>query len=179
MPAAAALPRGLQRPAALGGIARRVLLATIPTCRSLPYWSSMTSRTFASSCPSRSSVWILRRAWPARSRRRSDAEGRAFRPLPDRHAVARRRRPGSGESDPAYSATVPVAVITAHGNMETAVRALKLGAFDFVSKPLDLVGFAQIGGDRHQAIGFRRWQDTSVFGPRSLGARRPCTTCAR
>src|SRR5258708_28775282 len=37
-----------------------------------------------------------------------------------------------------YCPSVPVAVITAHGNMETAVRALKLGAFDFVSKPLDL-----------------------------------------
>src|SRR5579863_1015122 len=35
-------------------------------------------------------------------------------------------------------ASVPVAVITAHGNVESAVRALKLGAFDFVSKPLDL-----------------------------------------
>lgn len=33
---------------------------------------------------------------------------------------------------------VPVAVITAHGNVETAVAALKLGAFDFISKPLDL-----------------------------------------
>ncbi len=33
---------------------------------------------------------------------------------------------------------VPVAMITAHGNVETAVRALKLGAFDFVSKPVDL-----------------------------------------
>jgi len=33
---------------------------------------------------------------------------------------------------------VPVAVITAHGNIETAVQALKLGAFDFLSKPLDL-----------------------------------------
>ena len=33
---------------------------------------------------------------------------------------------------------VPVAVITAHGNVESAVRALKLGAFDFVSKPVDL-----------------------------------------
>ncbi|CAN5188985.1 two-component system response regulator PilR [soil metagenome] len=32
----------------------------------------------------------------------------------------------------------PVAVITAHGNVESAVRALKLGAFDFVSKPLDV-----------------------------------------
>jgi two-component system response regulator PilR (NtrC family) len=33
---------------------------------------------------------------------------------------------------------LPVAVITAHGNMETAIHALKLGAFDFVSKPVDL-----------------------------------------
>jgi two-component system response regulator PilR (NtrC family) len=37
-----------------------------------------------------------------------------------------------------HAAGVPVAVITAHGNVETAVQALKLGAFDFVSKPLDL-----------------------------------------
>ncbi|UTW46470.1 sigma-54-dependent Fis family transcriptional regulator [bacterium SCSIO 12696] len=33
---------------------------------------------------------------------------------------------------------MPVAVITAHGNMEIAVDALKKGAFDFVSKPVDL-----------------------------------------
>ncbi|HET9121932.1 MAG TPA: sigma-54 dependent transcriptional regulator, partial [Acidiferrobacteraceae bacterium] len=33
---------------------------------------------------------------------------------------------------------LPVAVITAHGNMETAITALKAGAFDFVSKPVDL-----------------------------------------
>lgn len=33
---------------------------------------------------------------------------------------------------------MPVAVITAFGNMETAIAALKAGAFDFVSKPLDL-----------------------------------------
>ncbi len=32
----------------------------------------------------------------------------------------------------------PIAMITAHGNMETAVEALKAGAFDFVSKPVDL-----------------------------------------
>jgi len=37
-----------------------------------------------------------------------------------------------------HAAAVPVAVITAHGNVETAVQALKLGAFDFISKPLDL-----------------------------------------
>jgi two-component system response regulator PilR (NtrC family) len=33
---------------------------------------------------------------------------------------------------------LPVAVITAHGNMDVAVQALKLGAFDFVSKPVKL-----------------------------------------
>jgi len=33
---------------------------------------------------------------------------------------------------------LPVAMITAHGNMETAIAALKAGAFDFVSKPVDL-----------------------------------------
>ncbi|TAK60664.1 sigma-54 dependent transcriptional regulator [Methylobacter sp.] len=33
---------------------------------------------------------------------------------------------------------IPVAVITAHGNMESAILAMKKGAFDFVSKPVDL-----------------------------------------
>lgn len=33
---------------------------------------------------------------------------------------------------------LPVAMITAHGNMEFAIKALKSGAFDFVSKPVDL-----------------------------------------
>ncbi len=32
----------------------------------------------------------------------------------------------------------PVAVITAYGSMESAIEALKAGAFDFVSKPVDL-----------------------------------------
>jgi two-component system response regulator PilR (NtrC family) len=32
----------------------------------------------------------------------------------------------------------PVAMITAHGNMESAIEALKAGAFDFVSKPVNL-----------------------------------------
>lgn len=33
---------------------------------------------------------------------------------------------------------LPVAMITAHGNMASAIEALKAGAFDFVSKPVDL-----------------------------------------
>ena len=33
---------------------------------------------------------------------------------------------------------LPVAMITAHGNMETAIEALKAGAYDFVNKPVDI-----------------------------------------
>jgi two-component system response regulator PilR (NtrC family) len=43
-----------------------------------------------------------------------------------------------------HSSGVPVAVITAHGNVETAVQALKLGAFDFISKPLDIKNLRNI-----------------------------------
>lgn len=38
----------------------------------------------------------------------------------------------------------PVAVITAHGNVESAVRALKSGAFDFISKPVDLTDLRKL-----------------------------------
>jgi two-component system response regulator PilR (NtrC family) len=68
-----------------------------------------------------------------------------------------------------YSPNVPVAVITAHGNMETAVRALKLGAFDFVSKPLDLAGLRKLVATAIKLSGSLDG-DTSVFGPRLLGA---------
>lgn len=33
---------------------------------------------------------------------------------------------------------MPIAVISAHGNMDTAIKALKNGAFDFLTKPIDL-----------------------------------------
>lgn len=37
-----------------------------------------------------------------------------------------------------HNLDVPVAVITAHGNMENAVTAFKAGAFDYLSKPVSL-----------------------------------------
>jgi two-component system response regulator PilR (NtrC family) len=37
-----------------------------------------------------------------------------------------------------YKPQLPVAVITAYGNVEGAVNTLKAGAFDYVSKPIDL-----------------------------------------
>jgi two-component system response regulator PilR (NtrC family) len=70
-----------------------------------------------------------------------------------------------------YSPSVPVAVITAHGSMEIAVRALKLGAFDFVSKPLDLAGLRKLVATAIKLSGDRNG-DTSVFGPRLIGASR-------
>ena len=69
-----------------------------------------------------------------------------------------------------YHPQVPVAVITAHGNVESAVRALKLGAFDFVSKPLDLGVLRKLVGS---AIRLGARPDgaltTSVPGPRLIG----------
>jgi two-component system response regulator PilR (NtrC family) len=67
-----------------------------------------------------------------------------------------------------HTPSVPVAVITAHGNMETAVRALKLGAFDFVSKPLDLSGLRKLVSAAIK-LSVSNDGDTSVFGPRLLG----------
>lgn len=52
--------------------------------------------------------------------------------LPDGDGISLVERIQAGASH------IPVAVITAHGNTESAIRALKAGAFDFVSKPLDL-----------------------------------------
>jgi two-component system response regulator PilR (NtrC family) len=68
-------------------------------------------------------------------------------------------------------AAVPIAVITAHGNIESAVRALKLGAFDFVSKPLDLGVLRKLVGS---AIKLRAGVDertaATLQGTRLLGS---------
>jgi two-component system response regulator PilR (NtrC family) len=63
---------------------------------------------------------------------------------------------------------VPVAVITAHGNVESAVRALKLGAFDFVSKPLDLGDLRKIVASAIK-LGGSSSGETTMRGPRLLG----------
>jgi two-component system, NtrC family, response regulator PilR len=65
---------------------------------------------------------------------------------------------------------LPVAVITAHGNVETAVRALKLGAFDFVSKPLDLADLRKLVAQAIKVSGQDISTDTGVIvAPRLLG----------
>jgi two-component system response regulator PilR (NtrC family) len=67
-----------------------------------------------------------------------------------------------------HTPMVPVAVITAHGNMEIAVRALKAGAFDFVSKPLDLAGLRKIVAAAIR-LSVAGESDSTIFGPRLLG----------
>ena len=42
------------------------------------------------------------------------------------------------------SSSTPVAVITAFGSMDLAIEALKIGAFDFVNKPLELPRLRQL-----------------------------------
>ncbi len=69
-----------------------------------------------------------------------------------------------------HRAKVPVAVITAHGNVESAVRALKLGAFDFVSKPLDLGVLRKLVGSAIKlGAGIDQETAATLRGPRLLG----------
>ncbi len=46
---------------------------------------------------------------------------------------------------------LPVAVITAHGSMDTAIKAMKKGAFDFLTKPVDLAALRQLVTNALQA----------------------------
>ena len=41
-------------------------------------------------------------------------------------------------------AQIPVAMITAYGSLETAINALKAGAFDFLTKPVDLTRLREL-----------------------------------
>jgi len=64
-----------------------------------------------------------------------------------------------------HTPELPVAVITAYGSVDTAVEALKAGAFDFISKPVNLnvlrnliTSVLKLSGDFHQRE--RRSRDT-------------------
>lgn len=55
--------------------------------------------------------------------------------------------------------SIPVAMITAHGSMESAVAAMKAGAFDFVSKPVDLQSLRTLVGSALKLRGQAASQD--------------------
>ncbi|WP_020561631.1 sigma-54-dependent transcriptional regulator [Methylosarcina fibrata] len=63
---------------------------------------------------------------------------------------------------------IPVAVITAHGSMDTAILAMKKGAFDFISKPVDLTVLRQLVGNAlkftHLALGKERRTRHTLLG---------------
>lgn len=55
---------------------------------------------------------------------------------------------------------IPVAMITAHGSVEAAIAALKAGAFDFISKPIELEHLRRLVSSALQLEGDpRRTQD--------------------
>jgi two-component system response regulator PilR (NtrC family) len=59
---------------------------------------------------------------------------------------------------------LPVAVITAHGSMDTAIQALKKGAFDFINKPVDLGNLRALVENALRAA-----QAHDHAGPRMIG----------
>ena len=65
---------------------------------------------------------------------------------------------------------LPVAVITAHGHVESAVLALKLGAFDFVRKPVDISDLRKLVNQALKLSDSRRAADG---GRRLLGDSEP------
>jgi two-component system response regulator PilR (NtrC family) len=80
-----------------------------------------------------------------------------------------------------HATGVPVAVITAHGNVETAVQALKLGAFDFISKPLDLGHLRKIVENALRVSGARQAGNSKLLGnsPRMEDLREMIDKVAR
>jgi len=58
------------------------------------------------------------------------------------------------------SAGLPVIIITGHGNVETAVKATKLGAFDLIEKPLN---FDKVVVAINNALNFRRLEEENRY----------------
>jgi len=58
------------------------------------------------------------------------------------------------------STTLPVIIITGHGNVETAVKATKLGAFDLIEKPLNI---DKVIVSINNALNFRRLEEENRY----------------
>ena len=71
---------------------------------------------------------------------------------------------------------LPVAMITAYGSLETAINALKAGAFDFLTKPVDLTRLRELVATA------LRMPPLATLAPQLIDAcwviRRRCATCA-
>ena len=78
---------------------------------------------------------------------------------------------------------LPVVMISGHGNIETAVTAIKRGAYDFIEKPfkadrLVLVVERALGGLAAQARGEGAARPRAGRAERWSASRRPSTSCA-
>lgn len=62
---------------------------------------------------------------------------------------------------------VPVIVLTAHGDIDSAVRAMKLGALDFLQKPFEPASFVAL---LHDAIGQARTRHAAALAARRRDA---------
>ncbi len=89
--------------------------------------------------------------------------------LPDRYALAGWNGLDIVEEVAERYPNLPIAVITAHGKIEDAVYALKVGAFDFVSKPVDLAVLRKLV---NTALKIRKSEPVDASPP-ERGRRQP------
>ncbi|MDI9570455.1 MAG: sigma-54 dependent transcriptional regulator [Pseudomonadota bacterium] len=68
----------------------------------------------------------------------------------------------------AINPAIPVIVMTAYASLETAVEAVKKGAYDYLQKPLD---FDELRLKMERAMEHRRLKEENVLLKESLGAR--------
>lgn len=61
----------------------------------------------------------------------------------------------------------PVAMITAHGSVESAVQALKKGAFDFITKPIEVSQLRNLANDALRLS--KTYQENSLFQSELVG----------
>jgi DNA-binding NtrC family response regulator len=71
-----------------------------------------------------------------------------------------------------FDPSVPVVVMTAHGSIEGAVEAVKLGAFDYLKKPIDLEELKLLADRAHEQSAMK--QELSYY--RRRGSREPAFT---
>src|SRR5262245_54550262 len=75
---------------------------------------------------------------------------------------------------------VPVIIITAHGTVDSAVEAIKLGAFDYITKPFDQAEIQSVIAKAARTHDIAQ-RNARVGGraPRSLASRRRCRRSSR
>ena len=75
---------------------------------------------------------------------------------------------------------VPVIIITAHGTVDSAVEAIKLGAFDYVTKPFDQTELSNVHrqGDPHPRVGPAKRAAASAAAPPWSASLPRCRRCS-